>query len=329
MHDRRRHLHWFTSLLIALSLAGAPQVLAQTPAPVTAKYFPETGHNVIEPFVSYFLANGGVERFGYPITDQYPDAQTGLLVQYFQKARLEWHPGNPDPYKIQLGLLGDLLNKRQAPLAVREIPAASDPSCAYFPETGHAACFQFLDYWKNNGGLDMFGYPISRPALEGGRIVQYFQRARMEWHPERPERQRVQLAALGQIYYDFAELDRGRLPPNLPAISALEKPRTVALRARSSVDDPIVGHGNAQTAHVVVLNQFGAPVSGAVVTLVVHFPSGDQSFTLPLTDATGAASLTFPAGKFKPGTVISMEFIVSTIDGLLTTTRTSYLVWYY
>ena len=328
MLDGRRLIYSLASLVIALSLVGAPQASAQTP-PETAKYYPETGHNVIDPFVSFFLANGGVERFGYPITDQYTDLETGLLVQYFQKARVEWHPGNPDPYKIQLGLLGDLLNKRQAPLTIREIPSASDPSCYYFPETGHAACYQFLDYWKNNGGLDMFGYPISRPTLENGRIAQYFQRARMEWHPERPEKQRVQLAPLGQIYFDFAVKDRSPLAQKPPVLGAQEKPRTVALRARPSVDDPVVGHGGSQTAHVVVYDQFNAPVRGAAVTLVVHFPSGDQSFDLPLTDVSGATSQTFPAGKFKPGTVVSMEFIISTVDGLIAKTRTSYLVWYY
>jgi hypothetical protein len=27
-------------------------------------------------------------------------------VQYFERARLEWHPTNVDPYKVQMGLLG-------------------------------------------------------------------------------------------------------------------------------------------------------------------------------------------------------------------------------
>jgi hypothetical protein len=30
----------------------------------------------------------------------------------------------------------------------------------------------------------MFGYPISEEFFEGGSVVQYFERARFEWHPE-------------------------------------------------------------------------------------------------------------------------------------------------
>ena len=30
----------------------------------------------------------------------------------------------------------------------------------------------------------MFGYPISGEITENGRTVQYFERARFEWHPE-------------------------------------------------------------------------------------------------------------------------------------------------
>ncbi len=44
--------------------------------------------------------------FGYPISDEYVDPSTGNTVQYFERARFEYHPGNPSPYKVELGLLG-------------------------------------------------------------------------------------------------------------------------------------------------------------------------------------------------------------------------------
>lgn len=309
----------------ALCLAASPLAYAQTPPPPLPLYFPQTGHNVLEPFLSYFNATGGAARYGYPITESYTDLNSNLLVQYFQKVRMEWHPGNPDPYKVQLGLLGDQLTSRDLPLPVSQIPSPSDPSCHYFAETGQAACHKFLEFWVVNGGLDQFGYPITGPRLENGRIVQYFQRARMEWHPEKPENQRVQLAPLGQIYYDFAGLDRGQLTPAVPIAGGL---RIVELRARGSVTDSVIARGGSQSSHVLVTDQLGAVVPGAAVTLIVHFPSGDQSFTLSPTDSNGLSSFTFPAGKFTPGTVISMEFIVN-YGAMTTTTRTSYLMWFY
>ena len=41
----------------------------------------------------------------------------------------------------------------------------------------------FADFWKNQGGLPVFGYPISRSFTENGLKVQYFERARLELIP--------------------------------------------------------------------------------------------------------------------------------------------------
>jgi outer membrane protein assembly factor BamB len=60
----------------------------------------------------------------------------------------------------------------------------------YFPPTGHTVSDQFLSYWQTNGGLTQFGYPVSDPFLQfqakTGKtlLVQYFERARFELHPE-------------------------------------------------------------------------------------------------------------------------------------------------
>ena len=62
----------------------------------------------------------------------------------------------------------------------------------------------FKQYWEANGGLAQFGYPISEEFeernAEDGRtyIVQYFERARFEHHPEHPPDQRVLLGLLGK-----------------------------------------------------------------------------------------------------------------------------------
>ncbi|HMA37475.1 MAG TPA: cellulase family glycosylhydrolase, partial [Chloroflexia bacterium] len=52
-----------------------------------------------------------------------------------------------------------------------------------FPETGHTIWDEFRDYWRRFGGLVVFGYPITEARLEGDLKVQYFERARFEWHP--------------------------------------------------------------------------------------------------------------------------------------------------
>jgi hypothetical protein len=316
----------FVLLLTTLLVGLAPlSAIAQTQD--EGKYYPETGHNVREPFYAYYIKNGGVERFGYPITEAYIDA-SGLLVQYFQKARLEWRPANPDPYKVLPGLLGEDLGKKQAPIPVNQIPSATDPNCIYFAETGHKVCNSFLKYFNANGGVDAFGYPITEYVQENGMIVQYFQRALMEWHPEKPAGQRVLTARLGQIYYDWAGLDRNRLLPVEP-IDGSPATTVVQLKARASVLSAITHKGGVQTGYVYVFDQLGNPISGAAVTLVVRFPNGSTaSYTLPATGASGTTFQSFPVGSVKPGQMVVMEFIV-TYAGLTTTTRTSYMMWYY
>ena len=64
----------------------------------------------------------------------------------------------------------------------------------------------FLSFWRRNGGLLVFGYPLSGELVEDGRIVQYFERARFEYHPEHLGQEgQVMLSLLGSELYG----DRG------------------------------------------------------------------------------------------------------------------------
>lgn len=70
------------------------------------------------------------------------------------------------------------------PLAARA--QQSGPQAVYFPQTGHHVDnrYGFLDYWRANGQVLRFGYPVTGVSEEDGRPVQYFERARMEYHAE-------------------------------------------------------------------------------------------------------------------------------------------------
>lgn len=291
-------------------------------------YYPETGHTVRMPFYDFFTNMNGISRFGYPITDDFVDPQTRLLVQYFQKARLEWHPENADPYKVLLGLLSENLGKREAPIPVSKIPSKNDPNCRYFDETQHSACWSFLKYWQTNGGTDLFGPPITENKRENGLVVQYFQRAKMEWHPEKPEGQRVQLAPLGEIYFDYAvsqgQLAASLLDPNSPN----GQDTVITIHGRGSVLGGSVSRGGKQVAFVYVYNQLRRPVKGAAVILIVHYAEGDQVFYPPPTNEKGIASYDFSVGNAKAGSIIPLEFIVSYPGVKDIHVPTSYMVWY-
>jgi hypothetical protein len=72
------------------------------------QYFPETGHGLHYAFLKYFQSRGGLDVFGYPISEElYGENGWPYAVQYFQRARFEYHPELPGPYQVSLGLLGD------------------------------------------------------------------------------------------------------------------------------------------------------------------------------------------------------------------------------
>lgn len=147
--------------------------------------FAETGKCVLEPFMAYWNAHGGLAINGYPIGDErvetLEDGQP-YLVQYFERTRLEYHPENAAPYDVLLGQFGRRIHPADPPAAPRG-------GAAYFAKTGHNLDGAFLAYWQSNGDLAQFGYPLSEvfeEQLEDGKTyrVQYFERARFEHHPE-------------------------------------------------------------------------------------------------------------------------------------------------
>lgn len=72
-----------------------------------------------------------------------------------------------------------------------------------FAVTNQCIGGQFLERWRTSGGLAVNGYPLSaefRQPLEDGRtyLVQYFERVRLEYHPDNAPPQDVQLGQFGR-----------------------------------------------------------------------------------------------------------------------------------
>jgi len=177
-------------------------------------YFPETGHTLSGHFAQFWKGDGGLAVFGYPLTDEL--SENGMTVQYFERQRFEYHPElEGTAYVVQLGLVG-VEDAQQRGFAgstpFQPLPAGttSDGYTEFFPETGHRLGGGFKAYWHAHGlslgddeisnreSLALFGYPISEEFTDPatGLTVQYFERARFEYHPNNPEPYRVLLGRL-------------------------------------------------------------------------------------------------------------------------------------
>jgi lipoprotein-anchoring transpeptidase ErfK/SrfK len=161
-------------------------------------YFPQTGHHLGGDFLNYWRNNGGLYQFGYPLTEEI--TEDGRKVQYFERAVFEFHANHTPEWRVLLRRLGaDQTSDRQNEAAFRPVSARDDSVTRFFPETGHRLSHGFKTYWERNGGLRIFGYPISEELTENNRNVQYFERARFEWHPEhRGTRYEILLGHLGR-----------------------------------------------------------------------------------------------------------------------------------
>jgi Zn-dependent protease len=165
-------------------------------------FFAQTGYFVGQPFLAYWKAHGGLALFGYPISDLLRETTSSgetYTAQYFERARFELHAATGD--KVILGRVGALLH-------TPEPGVAPVTGAQFFPQTGHNLQGTLRTYWEQHGGLAQFGYPISEARPEtspaDGRTytVQYFERARLEVHPENAGTPfEVQVGQLGRQLY--------------------------------------------------------------------------------------------------------------------------------
>jgi len=177
----------------------------------SATYFPETGHYVNEPFLSLLQAEGGMHLWGPPITEAFEE--NGLVVQYFERSRMECAEEAQGPCDPRLSPLGELLGHRTPRVSPVPETLIRDDLCRYFPETGHNVCFSFLTFYLENGGPEILGPPISELIVEPSVILQYFRHARLEWHTDAPVSAAMRLGALGSEHFIAKGLDPSLLTP--------------------------------------------------------------------------------------------------------------------
>ncbi|MCU0493622.1 MAG: lamin tail domain-containing protein [Chloroflexaceae bacterium] len=188
-------VRWLLLVLFALSFTPLPAA-AQT----TERCFSETGFCISGPIRAYWERNGGLAVFGFPITAQATETVEGrtLQVQWFERDRLEIQADGT----VTAGRLGvERLEQLGTPWQQGPNEAAK-PGCAAFPQTGYQVCGAFVDYWRRNGGLERFGYPVTpefQTTIEGKTLsVQYFERRRFEFHPDQAPAFQVLLGLLGR-----------------------------------------------------------------------------------------------------------------------------------
>ncbi len=204
-------------LLLALLFTLMPTSATHAQSPTGRRCFEQTGLCIKGRIREFWEQNGGLDVFGLPITPQQRETIEGqsVIVQWFERNRLELHPDNAPPYDVMLGRLGTDLLDRRPPSTTPVRADAVGEECAAFPETGISVCGEFLQAYRSRGvefdgqpgtsyeeQVALFGLPLTprqEEVLSDGTTytVQWFERARFELHPEAPSR-RVQFGLLSR-----------------------------------------------------------------------------------------------------------------------------------
>jgi polysaccharide biosynthesis protein PslG len=205
--------------LVSWPRPGAAQSVPDTFPPYQARYFGETGHSAVNWFLETWKNTpNALFVLGYPISqpfieESFTNPGQFYRVQYFERAVLEEHPEYFGQQGNRFYILGRLLGARLAQGRENEPPFQPVPNPGdgtWDSATQHTlrdGPAPFRTFWLRNGGLEVFGRPLSEQFQEVNKAdgktywVQYFERQRMEWHPEIADpNYRILLGLLGNEY---------------------------------------------------------------------------------------------------------------------------------
>jgi murein DD-endopeptidase MepM/ murein hydrolase activator NlpD len=164
---------------------------AGEPMPGACRAFAATSRSVCGVFLNAWLRSGldlgdpdisereSTALWGLPLTAPRVETNSSgdrVLTQWFERARFEYHPANPDPYKVLFGRLGAELAGEPAPLpaaTIRATPAtirqghtlvidAALPGATALRGTLGDTPLAFFDH--DGGGRALGGVPALTPA---------------------------------------------------------------------------------------------------------------------------------------------------------------------
>lgn len=308
-------------IFLSLQPSQSPKQLPPTFYP---RFYDETGHSVSGEFLKKYLEAKQPEKvYGLPITEPFYSEEAQRIVQYFENARFELYPENPPELRVRVTPLAQMLLYQQ-PATLLNIPYPLG-RCRHFPETGFSVCYEFLDFFEQNGGLRIFGYPISDVIIQDGLIVQTFQLLRLEWTGSSDPLSAVRVSPLGKRYFSLVQEDPRLLAASLSNNNAPQFIQT--LRIRAFPKNAVVPPSGIQSIYVLCQDQSDRPVADALINLQIILPDGSEVYPPPAKpcDTNGLARFDFPFQSSQPG--LAVVQLQAKYGDLQATCETSFRIW--
>ncbi len=286
----------------------------------TSKFFSETGHYVKGDFLTFYNSStNATVIYGYPITEEFT-SKDGVTIQYFQRARFEYRAELPAGQRVQLTSLGQATFVSTGAVNINS-PAA----CRTYSKNSPAVCFAFLEFFEKYGGTAQFGYPLSGFEYHENVLVQYFEKARLEWQPGKPEGQHVVVSDLGRIYFEKLNEDPGLLAPVKTDNTTQNQIKSIHVRA--FVLKAVTLGTDSQLIYIIVQDQLLQAVADAKCSAVVHWKDGRTDSNTISTNSSGIGlmALSFSNQPYGSLVYIDATCVIKEIKG---STITSFRIWY-
>lgn len=236
---------------------------------------------------------------------------------------MELDPSKPAGQQVSLANLGKwLYDETQRGMAV-DLPVNNN-LCRYFPKTDKYVCYGFLQMYDRYDGAKYFGEPVSNVEYVNNRLVQYFEKVRMEWRSELPLNQKVVLTEIGRIDMDRRVGDPG------PIQRVIYPDHPTPPIVRAFVDRPLLAQNEDQIVYVLVRDEFSRPIKGAQVELTITI-AGKETMSVSirqLTDKDGLTQQTIKVPNVTPNQVVDIKAKVRTPDRTEGEGSTWFRVWW-
>jgi hypothetical protein len=254
--------------------------------------------DIVSPTDEFITEHGGTAVFGDKVS---PPVRAGdQVLQCYQSACLVWTTEG-----VKLVPLG----ARNAPQALPIEPPPPSEDMWYCAETGHSVILAFKDFYFQHGGEAVFGKPLTEFIPDGESWVQWFENVSFEWHPDRPDGERVQLTPLGEIsYQQFGN----RLLHITPRPEAAKDRVTLTIRPDYSL---LLGD-TPQIVHIMVQDSAGQPLPDVPVTLYVTTLSSRRIFDGPSTNTSGEVQLRVDGLQASCGELVRLRAVTQVADSL-------------
>ncbi|MEP6774571.1 MAG: O-antigen ligase family protein, partial [Chloroflexota bacterium] len=161
---------------------------------IAAEESKQVVYPVHEKLYSFWHTNGGLPVFGYAISPRFYEVSSRgemVEVQYFERVRLEYHAARTGmPEEVRTGNIGHEVEIRGTPARILPAGLEGDDVIATVNGAQISIPRLFVNFREAIGGREVVGMPttevlIDRDDEDRAIWVQYFDKARFEYDPDR------------------------------------------------------------------------------------------------------------------------------------------------